>query len=74
MSAPEFQLKKPLTIQLGTGVSGVRNGVDFSTREFFLSKIDTWYLGFFLKRLAMYNPDIPAPIIPIFFIHYLKLL
>ena len=37
MSAPEFQLKKPITIELGTGVSGVRNGVDFSTREFFLS-------------------------------------
>ena len=37
MSAPEFQLKKPITISLGTGVSGVRNGVDFSTREFFLS-------------------------------------
>ncbi len=37
MSAPEFQLKKPITIELGTGVSGVRNGVDFTTREFFLS-------------------------------------
>ena len=37
MSAPEFQLKRPITISLGTGVSGVRNGVDFSTREFFLS-------------------------------------
>ena len=37
MSAPEFQLKKPITISLGTGVNGVRNGVDFTTREFFLS-------------------------------------
>ena len=37
MSAPEFQLKRPITIELGTGVNGVRNGVDFSTREFFLS-------------------------------------
>ena len=38
MSAPEFQLKRPITISLGTGVSGVRNGVDFSTREFFFIK------------------------------------
>jgi len=37
MSAPEFQYKRPLMISLGTGVSGVRNGVDFSTRKFFLS-------------------------------------
>ena len=33
MSAPEFQLKKPITIELGTGVSGVRNqtGPDVSS-------------------------------------------
>ena len=37
MSAPEFQLKKPITISLGTGVSCLRTGVDFTAREFFLS-------------------------------------
>ena len=35
MSAPKFQYKKPLVVKLGTGVSGSRNGVDFTTREFF---------------------------------------
>ena len=35
MGAPKFQYKKPLVVKLGTGVSGSRNGVDFTTREFF---------------------------------------
>ena len=35
MGAPKFQYKKPLVVKLGTGVSGSRNGTDFTTREFF---------------------------------------
>ena len=35
MGAPKFQYKKPLVVKLGTGVSGSRNGVDFTAREFF---------------------------------------
>ena len=35
MGGPKFQYKKPLVVKLGTGVSGSRNGVDFTTREFF---------------------------------------
>ena len=35
MGAPKFQYKKPLVVKLGTGVSGSRNGTDFTAREFF---------------------------------------
>ena len=29
MSVPKFQYKKPLIVELGTGVSGSRNGIRF---------------------------------------------
>ena len=35
MSAPKFQYKKPLIVELSTGVSGSRNGIPFVRREFF---------------------------------------
>ena len=35
MSVPKFQYKKPLIVELSTGVSGSRNGVPFVRREFF---------------------------------------
>ena len=35
MSAPKFQYKKPLIVELSTGVSGSRNGVPLVRREFF---------------------------------------
>ena len=35
MSVPKFQYKKPLIVELSTGVSGSRNGVDLIRREFF---------------------------------------
>jgi len=34
MSAPKFQYKKPLIVELSTGVSGSRNGIPFVSREF----------------------------------------
>jgi hypothetical protein len=35
MSVPKFQYKKPLIVELSTGVSGSRNGIPFVRREFF---------------------------------------
>jgi hypothetical protein len=35
MSVPKFQYKKPLIVELSTGVSGSANGINFVTREFF---------------------------------------
>jgi hypothetical protein len=35
MSVPKFQYKKPLIVELSTGVSGSRNGVPLVRREFF---------------------------------------
>ena len=34
MSVPKFQYKKPLIVELSTGVSGSRNGIPFVSREF----------------------------------------
>ena len=35
MGAPKFQYKKPLIVELSTGVSGSSNGINFVTKEFF---------------------------------------
>ena len=35
MGEPKFQYKKPFIVELSTGVSGSRNGVDLVRREFF---------------------------------------
>ena len=35
MSVPKFQYKKPLIVELSTGVSGSRNGIPFVRTEFF---------------------------------------